>query len=692
MQSIALLAILAGAAAVEVTPIDKVITLIKGLKSEVESDGKTEAKAYEKFACFCKDRTGSKSKSVQKGTKNIGVLSADIGDKTQEQADDRSELKSRRQDHEDMNRKLDETTTRCAKEKAEYEATSADLSAAIAGLKGAIKSMTDSKPSLIEIKRTLGKTFEIAEAMNLLQTPKHKTVASMFLQVDPDNAKFGFHSDEIIDVCKDLLKDYNAEKKSVDTEFGKTSKACDQMKASLRKKLSANDAAMKALDKNIEKLAKEIAQHRTDLVTAQGQLQDDELYLKDLQARCEDRANDYDQRSAMRGSELDAFNGALKVLTGTVDAATSVNERAMFIQKAEPTTKNPKEAAAPAPKTAAVVQEVKAVSFLQNFLSNKQGLSQEARQQRAIDILRTEGQRLGSLTLTSLAERASADPFKKIKGLIQKLIERLLEESRNEATKKGFCDTELGKARKTRDYRFTEAKDLSAEMSRLQAKRDALTHEIKDLKSDIKEETAALKEATEDRNDEKAANAKITKTAKEGLEGVTEAILILKSFYKQAAKAVFLQASPVTERAGFSGNYGGKQDGMKAVFALLETIQSDFDRTLRKTEESEHNAHREYVDFSQVSKSSISGKEMKQKLDEEDLETTLTNLEQATSDLQTAVDLLDGALEELEELKPTCMDSGMSYAERVAKREEEMKALQKALCQLDEDGVESSCK
>jgi len=79
-------------------------------------------------------------------------------------------------------------------------------------------------------------------------------------------------------------------------------------------------------------------------------------------------------------------------------------------------------------------------------------------------------------------------------------------------------------------------------------------------------------------------------------------------------------------------------------------------------------------------------------LDEEDLETTKTNLEQATSDLQTAVDLLDGALEELEELKPTCMDSGMSYAERVAKREEEMKALRKALCQLDEENVEPECK
>ena len=30
-----------------------------------------------------------------------------------------------------------------------------------------------------------------------------------------------------------------------------------------------------------------------------------------------------------------------------------------------------------------------------------------------------------------------------------------------------------------------------------------------------------------------------------------------------------------------------------------------------------------------------------------------------SNDLQTAVDLLDGALERLEELKPTCVDSGI---------------------------------
>merc|ERR1740133_245624 len=162
--------------------------------------------------------------------------------------------------------------------------------------------------------------------MSMLKTPKHKAVAA-FLQtsVDPSDPEFKFHSNDIINVCEELLVDYKGSKKDLDNEWDKTDKGCKQTKASLRKKMSANQKAMDSLTKNIAKLAKEIASHREDLITAQGVLQDDELYLKDLQSRCEDRANDYDQRSAMRGSELDAFNGALKVLTGTVDAATSVN-------------------------------------------------------------------------------------------------------------------------------------------------------------------------------------------------------------------------------------------------------------------------------------------------------------------------------------------------------------------------------
>merc|ERR1719181_1697793 len=91
---------------------------------------------------------------------------------------------------------------------------------------------------------------------------------------------------------------------------------------------------MKQLKKDIDRLQEEIAEHRSDLIESEGQMKDDKQYLADLQKQCEDRANDYDQRSAMRGDELSALTEALKVLKGDVKGrADDVNVRA-FIQKA----------------------------------------------------------------------------------------------------------------------------------------------------------------------------------------------------------------------------------------------------------------------------------------------------------------------------------------------------------------------
>jgi len=648
-----------------------VINLVQNLKKEVEKEGKDEAGAYEKFACFCKDTTGRKVKSVNKQHDAIGSLSADIADKTQTKADKNTELGERKQTQEADSAELERTNVRCAKEKAEYEAEAADLSKAISGLKDAIKAMSDSKPaSFIAVRQSLSKTIAMAEAMSKVAAPKHKAALSLLQRVDPADPEFKFHSNEIIDVCKELLGDYKDSKKDLDDEFKKSSTACKELKASLKKKMSANESAMNQLDKDISKLSKEVAEHRTDLVEADEQLKDDEQYLNDMTARCEARANDYDQRASMRAGEIAAMAGALKVLTGDVKGrANQVNQRAALVQKA----------AVPSAEAT-----LKVVSLLQKVSTSslRGALSEESRITSALSALKAEGQRLNSLTLMSFSARVAGDPFKKVKGLIQKLIERLLTESKNEATKKGFCDTELGKARKDRDFRWTEANDLSADLAQLEAKEDALVAEIKQLQKDIKDETKALKETSDDREAEKKANMETLKVAKEGLDAVNEATLILKSFYKQAAKAAFVQASPVdedTKGPGFSGNYKGKQGASSAIFALLETIASDFDRTLRSTEEAEHNAHREYVKYSQDAQSSIAGKETKEELDTQDLKTTRTSLKTKTEDMHTAVDLLDSALKELEELKPTCIDTGMSYAERVAKREEEIKALKNAL-------------
>jgi len=186
---------------------------------------------------------------------------------------------------------------------------------------------------------------------------------------------------------------------------------------------------------------------------------------------------------------------------------------------------------------------------------------------------------------------------------------------------------------------------------------------------------------------------------------VKEAIGILKTFYKSAAKAdkyhsgelnkvSLAQASPVDEDTsgpGFNGAYKGNQQQSSGIIGLLEVIQSDFERTLTTTASDEKKAAADFVEFDRVSKTDISGKETKITLDQEDLAQTKNKIDQASADLSTNQELLDSALKAIEELAPMCIDMTMPYEERVAKREEEIAALNKALCILDTDGVEADC-
>merc|ERR1719352_925621 len=113
------------------------------------------------------------------------------------------------------------------------------------------------------------------------------------------------------------------------------------MIASLEGKMKSNKFAMENLDKSIERLIKSIAGTRVNLVDEEAALKDTELFLKDLTARCEARANDFDQRSNMRNDEITALAAALKILKSKVkEADEEANVRAAFLQRHHRAPKN----------------------------------------------------------------------------------------------------------------------------------------------------------------------------------------------------------------------------------------------------------------------------------------------------------------------------------------------------------------
>jgi chromosome segregation ATPase len=626
-----------------VTPVEKVTTLLEDLKAEVESDGQAEALAYEEYACFCKDTTTTKSDSIGKGQDTIDLLSATIAEDTATQAAKTTELQERKVKQGELAAELKATEERCAKEKADYEAKSADLMKAISSLESASKRMEGSKGSaFLELQKPTSfsqdfrHTLAFAEALGLVKKERQKafSVLQSFSKqsVDPVDPEYKFHSQGIIDTVNQLLEEFKEEKQTADEEWAKTKKSCEDTIKSLNDEMTTNAAAIKTLVEEILVLKSKIAEDRSSLISTENLLKDDQLYLKDLTSQCEKRAKDWDQRSQLRADEITALTKALEILgSGVAGADAAVNQRALFLEEG---SKGFADGKKPWNKWHALhepmAQRGTAVSFLQRGIAAA-ALEKGSRQQSALGLLQREGLRLHSEALRSLVVRSSADPFAKVKELIQRLVERLIAESTAEATKKGMCDTEMGKATQDRDNRYAEALKLNVEIAGLEAKKDQLEADIDSLNSSAVNLRMQLGQATEIRGEEKVANLKTLKEAKEGLEAITGAIAVLKSFYSQAAKAeeyhtgkldkvgaaALVQkgkASPVDEDTsgpGFDSAYKGKQEASTNIIGMLEVIKADFERTIRTTEQSEKQAAAEHVEFDRTSQTDISGKETK---------------------------------------------------------------------------------
>lgn len=673
----------------DTTPVQQVITLLSDMRDELMEESRAEAKTYDKFACYCKDTTLAKSKSITTGQDTIESLSASLEEDTSEKGLKTTELKETKQKLTANTAQLQAETVQYEKDKEAYEEKEADLSKAVSSLQSAIQSMKDSKPedaSFLALRQVAAKNPRIADALAMVELPRGRSVSAL-LQVDPADPEYKYHSDGIVEQLEQLLDEFSGDLADVKAEWKQTHTAFRATKAALEKKIEENKATIESCEARISELETAIAKARKDLVESEALMKDDKLYLGDLTKLCEVRAKEYDQRSSLRAGEKKALSKALNVLTNKVETLDeNVNKRALLLQHS--------------PKTAQV-------SFLQAFTrqarsrsspapsGSRSSMSQQDKVKTALGLVQKEGLRLSSPVLASLAMKVSADPFGKVKKMLQQLVERLLSESTEEATKKGFCDTELGKATKDRDFRLADVKKLISELDELKAKKNELLGEADSLIKSRKTAFNALSEGKDLRKEEKADNLDTLKKAKKGLKAVEKALQILRGFYTEAAKAkVLLQASPIdedTSGAGFEGAYTGKQAQAKGVIGLLEVVKSDFERTIRKTESSEKEAAEEFVKFDRSSKVDIEGKATKKTLNVEYAMEVKGNILEKKADLKTNMKLLDSALKEIESLKPQCIDMTMPYAERVEKRDQEIAALKKALCILDTESVEEEC-
>merc|ERR1719160_1152485 len=154
------------------------------------------------------------------------------------------------------------------------------------------------------------------------------------------------------------------------------------------------------------------------------------------------------------------------------------------------------------------------------------------------------------------------------------MVTKLMEEANEEAEHKGFCDTEMGTNKNTRDTKSAEVAELTAKIEELTADISQLGTEAAELSDAIAELDAAVAKATVLRTSEKEKNTATIADAKVAAAATARALTVLKEFYATASTSTALVQQPATFDKPYTG-MGGSAGG---VVGMLEVIQSDFVR------------------------------------------------------------------------------------------------------------------
>jgi chromosome segregation ATPase len=644
-----------GATAAKVTPVQKVLELMQGMLARGKEDKHAEQVQFAEYTTWCDETKLEKTRLIAEANEKIAKLKADIEKYTSDAAILTKEIAAHDEDIAVWTGDLKSATTIRDIEKALYDKTHKDYSESIDALTRAIEVL---KEQAYDRKQAAALVQLSAVSEMTLIPPQAKKSIQAFLAQDPELSLaepeaigYEYQSHGIIEMLEKLLTKFTAELTALENAERDSVQAFEilvqDLDAEIAESTEQRNRKTEVKAKKLESRAK-----AEDDVAETTRVRDaDQKYLDDVTATCAQKATDFEARQKLRAEEIVAIEKAIEIIASEDVSGNADTYLPTLAQT----------------KSTALVQVLADSS------------AQSATRLRLTLYLQNQAKALNSRVLNMVAERADADPFVKVKKMIKDLIARLMEEASDESDHKAWCDAELSTNEQVRKEKTEKVEELHAECDQLKAAIAKLEEEIAELHQAVADLDKAMAEATKIRQDEKAKNEQTIADSEEAQTAVAQALTVLKEFYSSAEGATAFLQRAKRQPEIFDSPYKGMQSEAGGVVGMLEVIESDFARLEAETKASEDTAQKEYDAFMADSQAD---KEAKKKLIEDkgyklqDTKQALIVAEESLEGYQTE---LDAALSYFDKLKPTCIEVGVSYDDRVARRKEEIASLQEAL-------------
>jgi len=646
-------AVVAGSAlAAKVSPVQKVIELIDELKGKVQKDLANEAKQMDEYTSFCDDEQTQKGFAIKTAAREIAGFKAFIEESTGQ--------------IQNLGARIDEAGSSAAAKSDELRSATNVRNNENSDFKAAQKELVDAVDTLgravVIIKRELSfvqggakSNSEITKKLSALSGALGSIIEASWMDSSSRSKLKSFMSTDMDEELS--LKQPQASVKAYESKSGgivatledmkdKAEDALNNLRREETKARHAFELIKQSLADAVTNLNKEIDEATANknaaseaLGKAQGDLANteaakaaDEQYVAKLKAECENKAAEWSERQKSAKAEMAALAKGHEILT------------AKF-------------------------------GFAQIAVSKVTVRSDDTRDQ-VLSLLKRLGRTYNSFGLMQIANSAAKDPFVKIRGLIENMIAKLLQQAQEEATQEAFCQEETAKNTKARDNKMAKADKYQARIDEAKAGIAELKNQVAQLQKEISDIDQSNATATKLRNEENAEYKTASTDFKESAEACNQALVVLKEFYRGGESFV--------QQPEFAGARG---DAGHSIIEILEVASSDFTRLLSEAEASEAEASDAYKALTQDNKVAKSTKQASIKAKNSERKSVEVALTHHNEDLETVNKELDAVMDYLSKLKPQCESKAMSYEERKARRDAEIAGLKEALSILEGDDV-----
>jgi hypothetical protein len=448
-------------------PVQKVVKLLKDMKSELESEHEKDSELFEKMECWCETNEKAKTLAIETANSRIDQLHADIGKHSGKTGSLEATIAQSEKELGENTKGLDEATETRAKESAEFNQEEKDIVQSLAAMKNAITVLSKHHSEFLQ----KGAAHHAVKQVLKHKLPaEHSRVLTSFVQTKGAPTNSGSYtpaSGQIFGILNQMKEEFETnlakmqeEEKTAQTDFA-------DLKSAKSAEIAGNKKMTKDKTAELADTEDALAKAKEDLDLTREALAADTKFLSELKLRCQQSDKDWELRSKTRLEEIAAVSETIKILTDD-DARETMgrtmdSETPVFVQTGAETTLQAK---------------VRAAASV--------ALKKVATKHR-------------SLALLALSQRVKLDPFKKLNGIIDDMSGALKKQLQDEVVERDFCVKEFNENDVQTLKKNNEIKDLQALIETSKATIDTLTAEMAQLGKDIEEMEVQMKKASEER-------------------------------------------------------------------------------------------------------------------------------------------------------------------------------------------------